>query len=69
MASTENVRIYEDLPVNAQKYVELIEDKLGLPGNSYKSTIFIILYLFYFELQWDGLELAKIAAQWFKFTE
>jgi len=51
MASTENVRIYEDLPVNAQKYVELIEDKLGLPGNSYKSTIFIILYLFYFELQ------------------
>jgi len=31
MASTENVRIYEDLPVNAQKYVELIEDKLGLP--------------------------------------
>jgi len=31
MSSTENVRKYEDLPVNAQKYVELIEDKLGLP--------------------------------------
>ena len=33
MTSTENVRVYEDLPENARKYVELIEDQLRLPGN------------------------------------
>lgn len=32
MTSTEGVRAYDDLPENARKYVELIEDKLGLPG-------------------------------------
>ena len=32
MTSTENVRNFDDLPENARKYVELIEDKLGLPG-------------------------------------
>lgn len=31
MTSTENVRNFDDLPENARKYVELIEDKLGLP--------------------------------------
>ncbi len=32
MTSTEGVRTFDDLPENARKYVELIEDKLGLPG-------------------------------------
>ena len=32
MTSTESVRTFDDLPENARKYVELIEDKLGLPG-------------------------------------
>jgi adenylosuccinate synthase len=27
-------RKYEDLPVNAQKYVELIEKELGVPGKA-----------------------------------
>lgn len=29
--STENVRTFSDLPVNAQKYVRLIEDYLDVP--------------------------------------
>lgn len=32
MKSTEGVRTFDDLPENARKYVELIEEKLGLPG-------------------------------------
>lgn len=31
--STENARKYEDLPANAQRYVEKIEDYLNVPGN------------------------------------
>lgn len=31
MTSTENVRNFEDLPKNAQKYVELLEQQLGVP--------------------------------------
>lgn len=32
--STEGVRTFDDLPENARKYVELIEEKLELPGMS-----------------------------------
>ena len=46
MSSTENVRKYEDLPINAQKYVELIEDKLGLPGNFFNISILLVNFYF-----------------------
>lgn len=50
MTSTEGVRVYEDLPENARKYVELIEEKLGLPGKSCICTIdrLVFTYLFSF---------------------
>jgi len=31
LTSTENIRNFEDLPENARKYIELIQDKLGVP--------------------------------------
>lgn len=34
LTSTEDVRSFDDLPENARKYVELIEEKLELPGIS-----------------------------------
>ncbi len=36
MTSTENVRTVEGLPENARKYIEFIEEKLGVPGNNLK---------------------------------
>lgn len=46
---TEGVRSLEKLPLNARKYIQLIEDYLGVPGNIfinfiiYCSTILRIL--------------------------
>ena len=75
MSSTENVRKYEDLPVNAQKYVELIEDKLGLPGIIHlKNPYDLLLIIFSVSVmkslfQWDGSAWVKIGARWFRFIE
>lgn len=47
LTSTESVRTYEDLPENARKYVELIEDRLGLPGIFSTSPLFLLKVYFY----------------------
>lgn len=43
--STENVREYSDLPENAKKYIEKIEDLLDVPGLCLNYYL-IIIHLF-----------------------
>ena len=36
MTSTEHVRNFDDLPQNARDYVQLVEQKLGVPGELFE---------------------------------
>lgn len=69
MTSTEHVRTFDDLPENARKYVELIEDKLGLPGTFlyildwFNAKCYDMFTFIIFRLQYGGLVSARIEAQ------
>lgn len=43
-STTEGVRSLEKLPPNAKKYIQLIEEHLGIPGNTLLRTIHSFLY-------------------------
>ncbi len=57
--STESVRTFEDLPENARKYVELIEEKLELPGrpsvNHRLQMVILSNFKFFFPVRWIGV--------------
>ena len=54
--STEGVRTYDDLPENARKYVELIEEKLELPGwtsDVLGCKLWLIHFFFFSSMDWS----------------
>lgn len=52
---TENVRKFSDLPENAKKYVDKVEEYLQVPGESDLAFLYINVFIVLFLVKWIGV--------------